>query len=127
MPKSSRLPNIYIASLFSRREEMEGYANKLEEAGFTITSRWVYGGEEGKTNEEIAIFDLDDVDDADLVLNFTLPYGTMFKGGGRCVEFGYAVGTNKEVVLVGERENVFHWLPEVKQYDTLDQFISNYL
>lgn len=115
---------VYIASLYSRREEMEKYASLLEGAGFYVTSRWVYGGEEGKSNEDIAILDLEDVDDADIVLSFTLPYGTMFKGGGRCVEFGYGLARGKITCIVGERENVFHWFPEVHQFDTIDQFIS---
>jgi hypothetical protein len=29
------------------------------------------------------------------------------------VELGYALGLGKPVVLVGERENVFHWCPGV--------------
>jgi len=115
---------IYIASLYSRREEMENYANQLEDEGFTITSRWVYGGEEGFSNEEIAIFDLEDVDKADIVLSFTCPYGTMYKGGGRCVEFGYGLANDKISVIIGERENVFHWHPDVYQYNTIEEFID---
>lgn len=119
-------PKIYIASLYSRREEMEEHANKLEAAGFYITSTWVYGGEEGLDNEAISELDLNDVDEADMVLSFTLPYGTMFKGGGRHVEFGYGLARGKEMVIVGELENVFHWVPEVKRYDSVEEFISSY-
>lgn len=123
----SKLPKIYIASLYSRRAEMEQIAMVLESNGFPITARWVYGGEDGLDNQAIAELDLDDVDDANLVLSFSCPYGTMFKGGGRCVEFGYGIARGKESVVIGERENVFHWLPDVKQFDTLDQFISSYV
>lgn len=120
-------PSIYIASLYSRREEMLENANKLIAAGFSVTARWVSGGEDGLDNEAVAELDIDDVIDADMVLSFTLPYGTMFKGGGRHVEFGVGVGLGKELAIVGERECVFHWLPEVKQYNTLDEFISAYV
>lgn len=119
-------PSIYIASLYSRREEMEGYADILTQAGFKITARWVYGGEEGLDREAIAELDLDDVDDADMVLSFTSPYGTYTKGGGRHVEFGYGLARGKDVVIVGELENVFHHVPEVRQFKTLEEFISSY-
>jgi len=116
--------SIYIASLYSRREEMEKIANTLTLEGYDITSRWVYGGETGKSNEEIAIFDLEDVDKADTVLSFTCPYGTMYKGGGRNVEFGYGLAKGKRSVIIGERENVFNWHPSVEQFDTLSDFLN---
>lgn len=119
-------PKIYIASLYSRRPEMEEHANKLKAAGFEVTARWVYGGEDDLDEEAIAELDIDDVIDADVVLSFTLPYGTMFKGGGRHVEFGVGVGLGKDLAIVGERECVFHHLPDVEQYNTLDEFISSY-
>lgn len=119
-------PSIYIASLYSRREEMENYANILEKNGFYVTASWVYGGEEGLDNTDIAELDLRDLDDADMVLSFTSPYGTMYKGGGRNVEFGYGLGKGKEMVIIGEMENVFHWLPNVKRFDTLEEFIQFY-
>lgn len=116
--------NIYLAARYSRREEMEIIATLLLLEGFDITSRWVFGGEEGKTNEDIAILDLKDVDYADTVVSFSEPYGTMFKGGGRCVEFGYGLAKGKRCVLIGERENVFHWHPDVEQFNSLHEFIN---
>src|ERR1700753_2999599 len=96
---------VYIASLFSRREEMEGYAGIIKNAGHEITARWVYGGEEGLTREQIALLDLEDVDKADAVVSFTHPRGTATMGGGRHVEFGYALAKGKTVILIGERGN----------------------
>jgi len=103
---------------------MEEIAKRLRDEGYDITSRWVYGEEEGKTNEDIAIFDIDDLDDADTVISFTQPYGTMYKGGGRNVEFGYGYAENKRMILIGERENVFHWLPSVEQFNTIEDFLT---
>jgi hypothetical protein len=34
--------------------------------------------------------------------------------GGRHVEFGLAVALNKRLIVVGYRENLFHWLPQVE-------------
>ena len=46
--------------------------------------------------------------------------------GGRHVEFGLAIAWGKPVYLVGERENVFHWLPQVRVFPALDEVV-NYL
>ena len=118
--------SIYLASLYSRREEMEQHAIKLmNEYGYDITSRWVFGGEEGFSNEEIAIFDLEDVLAADTIVAFSEPYGTLYKGGGRNVELGYAMASGKRCILIGERENVFTWHPTVEQFDTLEGWLAS--
>lgn len=121
MPKK-----IYLASLYSRRAELESYANTLTEAGHIVTSQWVYGNEVGLTREDISILDIYDIDRSDMVLSFTEPYGTMYKGGGRCVEFGYGIARGKESCIIGDRENVFHHLPQVKKFESLDEFIRSY-
>lgn len=117
---------IYLASLYSRIEEMEAHALRLmNDYGYDITSRWVFGGEEGFTREAIAIFDLEDVDAADTIVAFSEPYGTYYKGGGRNVELGWAMAKNKRCVLIGERENVFMDHPMIEQYDTLDAWLKS--
>lgn len=116
---------IYLAAKYARREEMEEIALMLMNThGYDITARWVFGGEEGKTLEEIALFDLEDVDEADTVVSFTeLP--DMYTTGGRHVEFGYALGAGKRLVVIGPRENVFHNFPTVEQFDTLEDWIRS--
>lgn len=115
---------IYIAALFSRREEMEGYANKLKQAGHEITSSWVFGGEDGLTRTQIALLDLGDVDKADTIVSFTHQRGTPTPGGGRHVEFGYGLALGKRLILIGERENVFHHHPKVDVFPDLKTFIE---
>jgi len=110
---------VYLAALFSRRAEMEQHADLIKDYGHEVTARWVYGGEEGLTREQIALLDLEDVDRADIVLSFTHPNGTATKGGGRHVEFGYALAKGKQVVLIGDRENVFHDHPKVTVFPSL--------
>ena len=39
--------------------------------------------------------------------------------GGRHVEFGIAVAQGMYLIVVGRRENVFHHLPDVRQFDDL--------
>jgi nucleoside 2-deoxyribosyltransferase len=118
--------SIYLASRYGRREEMEEIALLLMNAhGYDITARWVFGGEEGLTREDIALLDIEDVDKADTIVAFTEPYGTMFKGGGRYVELGYALAKNKRCVIIGERENVFCDHPHIEQFDTLAAWLQS--
>lgn len=115
---------IYLAAPFGDREKMEIIADLLKSRGHTITARWVYGGEEGLTREQIAILDLDDVDAADTVMSFTFPRGTPSTGGGRHVEFGYALAKGKRLVVIGYRENVFHHWPAVEVFPTLEAWLG---
>lgn len=117
-------PKVYLAARFSDRSKMEDVANLLKTYGFEITARWVYGGEEGLTREQIAILDIDDVDACDTLVSFTQPFGSMNKGGGRHAEFGYALARGKRLVLIGERENVFHHMPSVEVYATVAEWLQ---
>lgn len=114
---------VYIAALYSRRAEMENYANKIIDAGHTVTARWVFGGEEGLSRAQIALLDLEDVDKAEVVVSFTHAHGTPTVGGGRHVEFGYALAKGKKVILIGDRENVFHDHPQVETYQCLTDWL----
>lgn len=128
---------IYLASRYSRREELCGYRTELETLGHTVTSRWLNGkhqisntgqpiGDTGEAlvesdsaeaNELRAHFvteDCQDVYDADMVVSFTEPpRSALGNRGGRHVEFGLGVAWNKKMVVVGHRENLFHWLDGV--------------
>lgn len=115
---------IYLAALFSLRPEMERIADRLKGAGHAVVARWVYGGEEGLSREQIAVLDLEDVDACDLIISFTYPRGTMTSGGGRHVEFGYALAKGKRAILIGERENVFHHYPGVETYPSLESWLG---
>lgn len=114
---------VYLAARFTDRPYMELVGNKLKALGIDITARWVFGGEEGLSRTEIASLDIDDVDAADTLVSFTQPYGSLNKGGGRHVEFGYGLAKGKRLILIGERENVFHHYPNVLAFPTLDAWL----
>jgi nucleoside 2-deoxyribosyltransferase len=118
---------LYLAAMFSRREEMSKIADILKDFGFEITARWVYGGEDGLTREQIALLDIEDVDKADAVVSFSQPYGTPTPGGGRHVEFGYGLAKGKRTILIGERECVFHHHPDVAAYPTIGTWLKESL
>lgn len=104
---------------------MEVVANRLSLCGLDIVARWVYGGEEGLSREQIATLDLADVDACDVLVAFTKPHGTLTTGGGRHVEFGYALARGKRMVIIGYRENVFHHHPNVQVFPSLDDWLHH--
>jgi nucleoside 2-deoxyribosyltransferase len=114
---------VYLAARFSDRAYMELVADRLKSLGVEITSTWNYGGEEGLDREGIAMLDLKDVDRCDTLVSYTQPLGTMTKGGGRHVEFGYGLAKGKRLILIGEQENVFHHHPDVLVFPTLNAWL----
>jgi nucleoside 2-deoxyribosyltransferase len=123
---------IYLAAAFERGEEMREVRNRLSMFGLTVTSRWIdldtdvkpIGAEELKINPgqyaNSALMDLGDVYNADVMV--------MFSGGGRGgrqTEFGYAIALDKQLIIIGERENVFHALPGVMCFSTVDQLYEH--
>jgi hypothetical protein len=121
---------LYLAARYSRRTELKKHAARLKKLGYKITSRWLSGhdhpwvNKKSKVWENFAVIDLEDVDAADAVVSFTHPRGTPVTGGGRHVEFGYGYSKGKRMILIGERENVFHHLPGIEIYPDLDTWLA---
>jgi hypothetical protein len=127
---------MYLAAAYSRRLELYEYAKRLEDNGFWVNARWVLEGHdipEGTSDKEAARLrakwaqeDWDDINKSTMVVSFTdgtLDYQSR-KRGGRHVEFGIGLASDKEMVLIGPRENVFHHLPEVKQFADFEKFLK---
>jgi len=128
---------IYLASRFSRREEMRDCRRLIHARGGEVTSRWLNddAGEleaqddldtpEGTiVGRRCATTDIADVLAADAVIAFTeAPRGTKTRGG-RHVELGIALGASKRVVIVGPRENVFCCAPGVEQARDIDEALE---
>lgn len=116
---------IYLASRYSRFQEMQVYRNDLSLVGHDVTSRWINGNhqisDDGLSAQaaeaeriRFAQEDRSDLMAADCVISFTeIPRETKTRGG-RHVEFGIALALGKRTIVVGHRENVFHCLPEVE-------------
>jgi hypothetical protein len=127
---------IYLAGRYSRREELCQYREALLALGFHVVARWLDGahqisdsGEplseagvqliEGdsaggrRLREEMLFHDVSDVMAADTVISFTEPPRSSGNRGGRHVEFGIALCARKRLIVVGHRENLFHWHPDV--------------
>ncbi len=150
---------IYLASRYSRREELCGYREILQAAGHVVTSRWLNGkhqitddgqpigdagealveGDSGsqsakaaKMRREFANEDMKDVCECDVIICFTESPRSTASRGGRHVELGIVIGLNIangdrftgeeiiSIVIVGPRENLFHWIPVAYRFDTFD-------
>ncbi len=147
---------IYLASRYSRREELCEYRKQLEAMGHDVQARWLNGehqldnagtpiGENGaalvegqlrsgeqlseneRTERAAALrtkFAQDDWEDcmaAELQINFTEAPRSSANRGGRHVECGIALAQCIRVIIVGHRENIFHWLPQVEFVETWEQ------
>lgn len=121
---------IYMAGRFARRDEFVGYIPLLEEAGHVNSARWLTDEtnmEEADTEarRRFAIIDMEDVAKSDAVIAFTEEPGVEGGSrGGRHVEFGAAIAMNKLATIVGPRENVFHFLPGLERFDTIEEAIE---
>lgn len=134
---------IYLAARYTRREELCRYRDTLRAMGHDVQARWLDGkhqisdngtpiGDHGEAlveghdtsqrNAELrakfAQDDFEDVSGADAVISFTEPPRSQANRGGRHVEYGVALALGKRLLVVGHRENLFHWLPQAEFYET---------
>jgi nucleoside 2-deoxyribosyltransferase len=135
------MKQIYLAARYSRREELCEYRKELQSLGYFVQSRWLDGqhqisdtgapiGDHGEALVEsnhpdadtlrtkFALDDWEDVTSADIVISFTEPPRSSANRGGRHVEYGIALANGSRLIIVGYKENIFHWLPSVEFYHT---------
>lgn len=119
---------IYIAARLGRRLELRRAAKRIEDHGHEIGSSWLWSNDTYETStpaslQRWAIQDLQEIDAADAIFLFTDPD---LSHGGREVELGYGLGRGKVVYLFGPRVNVFHYLPGVLHFASLDDYLTHY-
>jgi nucleoside 2-deoxyribosyltransferase len=107
---------IYIAAPFVKQHEAREKANELISMGFTVTSRWVDEdvlAAAGANHEYYAQCANIDIEDINAAQYFLLLADHDSRTGGKHFETGYAYATGKKLMIVGRRENVFHYLPQL--------------
>jgi len=121
---------VYLAARYSLKEQLKVYATELRAEGIEVTSRWLEEKYSPNTQmgevpyNELVMFartDLQDVEDADVLVFFAEDPENQPRRGGRHVEFGYALAENKTILVVGPIENIFHNLPEITHFDNFEQ------
>ena len=125
---------IYLAGQYARRDELRGYAGLLTMAGLTVNSRWLledaplhHSLEDFETEWKrlTALKDYWDIQRADTMIFFAESPENQPRRGGRHVEFGMALALGKKVLVVGGRENIFHFMPGVKHYETFQELLDD--
>jgi nucleoside 2-deoxyribosyltransferase len=116
---------IYVAS--HDRQSASSSAAILAEAGHQVTSRWhekaFLKTEEHTVEERIAIA-VEDFEDVTAANALVLVAGPERYSGGKFVETGIALGQRKPVVIIGRRENMLMWLPEIMSVDSPEMAAS---
>lgn len=122
---------VYLAMPWKDREKAPEIAKALETVGHTITWKWWGVSEVGESEEarsvetlrEQATNDVRGVLRADVVIVVNSA-----KSEGKATEQGVAIADRKPILIVGKRgehsANVFHYLPNVKFFDTIEQIIE---
>ena len=120
---------LYLAGQYKQKEELAAVAGQLRAAGHTITARWLQEPHPPNTTldqipasqlKKYASLDLTDILDCDMLVAFSVDPSIATHRGGRHVEFGYALGLGKPIIVVGPKENIFHYMdivihvPDVK-------------
>jgi hypothetical protein len=123
---------VYLAGKYRQRAFFQYVADTLEACGHQVVSQWIYETV-AKSKEELigtghgmefAEQDLVNIDCAEmLVLDTTLlqQEETM---GGMYVEFGYALGQGKVLVVVGPPTNLFTRLIDVRHFRDWHAFME---
>lgn len=108
---------IYLAAPWVRRAEARVIRDYLVSQGFSVPCRWLDVDETRTTEEEEAVNDLYDIEQADILVVLNLE-----KSEGKAFEQGYAYSAGKPVYYVGDRLNVFQTL--MQGFPTVDALIA---
>jgi hypothetical protein len=113
---------IYLASRYSRKLEMREYAKQAEQCGIRVGTDWLQEPEHPDSNlsdlnvETLAKYaqkDWWDIGACDVFVFFAENPLIGTPRGGRHTEFGIALSLGKKIVVIGEPENIFHYLPGI--------------
>lgn len=117
---------IYLAAQFKEQKLMREWRKLLRQNGHYVTSRWLEVSEttEKESASVEAAKDLHDIHASEIVISHTINRGDLFTGGGRHIEFGFALALEKKLINVGGYESVFHQLPQVITVSTIEQAIE---
>jgi|SRR5271155_2117272 len=123
---------VYLANQYRHKDAMKVAATELRAKGIDVTSTWMdephepnaqLGDLSGDHLVEYAYRDLLEISQADILVFFSVPPTTQTVRGGRHVEFGYALGLRKPIVVIGPEENIFHFVSDVKHFATWEEAV----
>ena len=111
--------SMYLASHYSRKEEIKAASLALKQLGVKITSTWIH--EHSSPQSELnsgsrknlhrnGKRDLKEIREAEWFVMFSVGPTVKFTRGGSVYENGYAHGLGKKCFVVGPEQNIFHIL-----------------
>lgn len=126
---------VYLGGPYQWKERIEKARAEMESAGITCTSTWLNETHNPSTqladlSEELhtryALRDIEDISRAGYFVLFAVPpTDDPIPRAGRHVEFGYALALDLTIYVVGTtRENIFHYLPDIKHFETWDDVLA---
>ncbi len=124
---------VYLAARYLRKKEIKSLVPLLAANNITTTSKWLDETFSETANLDeftptfcraTAYIDLADIEEADTFVFFSEDPKIGTPRGGRHVEFGYALARGKRMIAIGGQENIFHYLPEIVHYSTVDDFLE---
>jgi len=112
---------------------MKSVAEWMEKWGIEVTSTWLKEkapldsqlfDAPDEENLACASVDLHDIDRADAIVLFSEDPLIGWPRGTHHVEFGYATGKGKKLIVIGGKENIMHFLPQVVHYSDVYTFLQ---
>lgn len=124
---------LYLGARYTRKDEARGLAETLVRNGFEVTATWFYEPDsstvqldevEKTTLIAYAKRDIAEINAADVFVLMSDGPREKHPRGGKHVEFGYALGKGKPVIVFGPVENIFHHLPDVRVVECFGALIQ---
>ena len=122
----------YLASKYDQKLFLRGVRDKLQAMGHEVFSSWI--DEEEPLNvqiddvpiEKLQQYGLQDITEiivADAFVHFQNQNRPNIRGGA-LVEFGMAYAWESKMILVGDRVNIFDFMPKVTCFPTVEEFLT---
>lgn len=115
---------VYVAASWYAREYVRRVTAALRANGIDCTNNWM-DREAFTPGEKVAcaLSDLSEVQAAEAVLLLNEQESS---AGGMHFESGYAFAKGKRLMIVGRGQSVFHFLPGIEAFGTIQDFIAIY-
>jgi NTP pyrophosphatase (non-canonical NTP hydrolase) len=111
--------HVYIAAPFELRNVAIELRSLLLLSDIICTAGWIDGP--APNDLDAAQRDLSDILRAEAVVFVNPPHWAKQGSGGRHTEIGFALANNIPVFMMGKASNVFHALPEVRVYESVNE------
>lgn len=118
---------MYLASRFDHKELMKVYREYIEkQTDITVCSRWI-DSHDHITQVQASTEDYEDIYICDTLMFFSEHPTIGYNSGGRHVEYGMALAFHKQIWVIGQKENVFHYYPEqIKHFESFVKWYNWY-